>query len=72
MVDTIGYIGLDHSHRSLYLESLAQLPVEVTCVREPDESFDVASVEAIDLDDGIVYSDCLNYTASGTWRDSSQ
>jgi predicted dehydrogenase len=57
MVDTIGYIGLDHSHRSLYLESLAQLPVEVTCVCESNDSFDVAHVDGIDTDDVTLYRD---------------
>lgn len=57
MVETIGYIGLNHSHRSLYLESLAELPVEITCVCEPDESFDVKRVEGIDIDDVTLYHD---------------
>ncbi|MEF8813717.1 MAG: Gfo/Idh/MocA family oxidoreductase [Halovenus sp.] len=57
MVETIGYIGLNHSHRSLYLKSLAELPVEVTCVCEPDESFDLSRVEGIDTDDVTLYDD---------------
>jgi predicted dehydrogenase len=57
MVETIGYIGLNHSHRSLYLESLAALPVEITCVCEPDESFDVNRVEGVDMDDVTLYRD---------------
>lgn len=46
-VENIGYVGLDHHHRAPYLESLAQLPVEVTCVCEPNESFDVDTVDGI-------------------------
>ena len=46
-VNTIGYVGLDHHHRAPYLESLALLPVEVTCACEPDESFDVDTVDGI-------------------------
>lgn len=57
MVETIGYIGLNHSHRSLYLESLAQLPVEITCICEPDDSFDVTRVDGIDFDDVTLYRD---------------
>jgi len=44
-VETIGYIGLNHHHRDPYLESLAELPVEVTCACEPDPSFDVGDVD---------------------------
>jgi len=57
MVETIGYIGLNHSHRSLYLESLAELPVKITCVCEPDDSFDLTRVEGIDTDDVALYRD---------------
>ena len=39
-VETVGYIGLNHHHRAPYLESLGELPVEVTAACEPDESFD--------------------------------
>ncbi|WP_224270984.1 Gfo/Idh/MocA family protein [Haloprofundus salinisoli] len=44
---TVGYVGLNHHHAEPYLQSLAELPVDVTCVCEPDETFDVTSVEAV-------------------------
>ncbi|WP_247004580.1 Gfo/Idh/MocA family protein [Halosolutus gelatinilyticus] len=43
----VGYIGLNHHHTEPYLESLAQLPVEVTCACEPDEEIDTDSVEGL-------------------------
>ncbi|WP_114578997.1 Gfo/Idh/MocA family protein [Saliphagus sp. LR7] len=57
MVETIGYIGLNHSHRSLYLESLAQLPVEITCACEPDKSFDLDRIDNLNLDRISLYRD---------------
>lgn len=54
-VERIGYVGLDHHHRDPYLESLAQLPVDVTAVCEPDPSYDVDAVDA--LGDVPVYGD---------------
>ena len=35
MTITIGYVGLRHSHRSGYLDTLAQLPADVTCAASP-------------------------------------
>lgn len=57
MVETIGYIGLHHSHRRPYLESLGQLPVEITCACEPDEGFDLDRVTELDLDAVPLYRD---------------
>lgn len=48
----VGYVGLDHHHRAPYLDTLATLPVEVTCACEPDPSFDAA---VPGLDDVPVY-----------------
>lgn len=45
---TVGYIGLNHHHAEPYLESLDQLPADVTCACEPDETFDVDSVSGLD------------------------
>ena len=47
---TVGYLGLDHHHAEPYLQSLARLPVEVTCAAEPDESFTVDSVGSLGTD----------------------
>lgn len=47
MTVDIGYVGLDHHHRAPYLETLAELPVEVTCACEPDPSFDVDMVDGL-------------------------
>ena len=47
---TVGYLGLDHHHAAPYLQSLARLPVEVTCAAEPDESFTVDSVDPLPTD----------------------
>lgn len=44
MTTTIGYVGLDHHHCVPYLETLEQLPVEVTCACESDRTFDVEGV----------------------------
>ncbi len=41
---TVGYFGLDHHHCDPYLQSLASLPVEVTCAFEPDRSIGVDTV----------------------------
>ena len=43
----VGYVGLDHHHAEPYLESLAQLPVEVTCACEPNEAVDADDVEGL-------------------------
>ena len=60
-VETIGYVGLDHHHRAPYLESIERLPVEVTCACEPDESFDVDSID--DIGDVPVYHDAKQLLA---------
>ena len=46
-VERVGYVGLDHHHRDPYLESLAQLPVEVMAVCEPDPSYDVDAINSL-------------------------
>jgi predicted dehydrogenase len=45
----VGYIGLDHAHRSSYLDSglLESLPVKVTCACEPNENFDNVRVDGL-------------------------
>lgn len=43
----VGYIGLDHHHRDPYLETLQQLPVEVTAACEPDPEFDTDGIELL-------------------------
>ncbi|WP_255171485.1 Gfo/Idh/MocA family protein [Natrononativus amylolyticus] len=44
---TIGYIGLNHHHTEPYLGTLAELPADVTCACEPDESFDTDAVDGL-------------------------
>jgi|AntRauTorcE11898_2_1112593.scaffolds.fasta_scaffold00647_9 predicted dehydrogenase len=51
----VGYIGLNHHHCESYLQSLAELSIEVTCACEPSPAFDVGSVE--ELGDVPVYRD---------------
>ncbi|WP_255171444.1 Gfo/Idh/MocA family protein [Natrononativus amylolyticus] len=43
----IGYAGLDHHHAEPYLQTLAELPVDVTCACEPTPSFDASSVASL-------------------------
>jgi predicted dehydrogenase len=45
---TVGYIGLDHHHCEPYLRSLDQLPVEITCACEPNQSFEIDSVGGLE------------------------
>lgn len=47
---TVGYLGLDHHHCEPYLQSLDQLPVEVTCAAEPDASFTADTVDSLPTD----------------------
>lgn len=55
---TVGYVGLNHHHRDPYLETLAQLPVTVTSVCEPDESVDAVGVATnAGLVDAQIYRD---------------
>lgn len=42
---TVGYIGLHHHHAEPYLETLAQLPVELVAVCEPDRSIPIPPIE---------------------------
>ena len=52
---TVGYVGLDHHHCPLYLESLERLPAEVVCACEPNPEFDPPGID--ELDDVPVYGD---------------
>ena len=45
---TVGYVGLNHHHAEPYLESIAELPVTLTCACEADESFSADRVPALD------------------------
>lgn len=51
----IGYAGLDHHHAEPYLQTLAMLPVTVTCACEPNPSFDTSTIAP--LRDVPVYDD---------------
>lgn len=53
---SVGFLGLDHHHRDPYLQSLARLPVEVTCAAEPDRSYAVEAVEALPEDANLYRS----------------
>ncbi|MCT9098029.1 Gfo/Idh/MocA family protein [Haloarchaeobius sp. HME9146] len=44
----VGYIGLDHHHRDPYLETLAQLPVDVTAACEPNPAVDTTDIERLE------------------------
>lgn len=43
----IGYIGLDHLHRDPYFQLFDIVGAELTCVCEPDESFQLESLTAM-------------------------
>ncbi|WP_435320720.1 hypothetical protein [Haloarchaeobius sp. TZWSO28] len=44
----VGYIGLDHHHRDPYLETLAQLPVDVTADCEQNSAVDTTDIEGLE------------------------
>jgi len=66
MVERIGYVGLNHSHRRRYVESLRKLhrEVEIVAVCEPDEEFDLGRVEELDLEELPLYRDPAELVAS--------
>jgi predicted dehydrogenase len=47
-VREIGYIGLNHHHAEPYIESIEELPAEITCACEPDETVDVDSMSGLE------------------------
>lgn len=51
----VGYVGLNHHHCEPYLESLAHLPVDVTCACEPESTVDASAVDG--LGDVPIYRD---------------
>lgn len=55
MTVTVGYVGLDHHHARPYLDTLAALPVDVTCVCSPSET--AASVQIPGGDQQNLYAD---------------
>jgi predicted dehydrogenase len=55
MTTTIGYIGLDHHHRSLYLDSIDQLDAEVTAVADSHVTPDTLGIDR--LTDLPLYND---------------
>lgn len=44
MTTSVAYVGLNHHHCAPYLDSLAQLPVEVTAACEPDAEIEPTAV----------------------------
>ncbi len=44
----IGYIGLNHHHAEPYLKSIEELPAEITCACEPDETVDIDSMSGLE------------------------
>lgn len=54
-VTTVGFVGLCNPHATLYLESLQELPVEVTCACGPTETVDADDFPG--LDGASIYDD---------------